>query len=32
MEKLKETLSNIGFIAFIVLVWAYTIIPMVIGG
>ena len=32
MEKVKDILSNIGFIAFIVLVWAYSIIPMIIGG
>lgn len=32
MEKLKDRLGDIGFIAFIVLVWAYTIIPMAFGG
>ena len=32
MERRKETLGDIGFIAFIVLVWAYALIPMVING
>lgn len=32
MEKLKDRLGDIGFIVFIVLVWAYALIPMVING
>ena len=32
MEKLKDILGDIGFIAYFVLVWVWVIAQMVIGG